>query len=311
VGGLHDCVGIGTDDPQALLDTPGPVRIGPGTSVPGLRTGLMIIADDNTELSFPLDVTNQNGDFLLFIRGSGKTGLGTGSPLTRFHVEESSILVPSGALQSDVMIVEDEDAVLGLYSSAGGSAGSAITFGEVTGGALVDKWAIVRETPGGGKGLRFTFGTNSNQFLNTAVMYLDDSGSVGIGTATPGSWKLYVNGTACGTSAWGTCSDRRFKADIEGIESALDKVLSLRGVRFSWRIAEYGDKGFPEGKHYGVIAQEVDEVLPEVVEDGPGGEKTVAYSELIPVLIESIKELKAENEILKQRIEALEIAGSQ
>jgi hypothetical protein len=81
--------------------------------------------------------------------------------------------------------VEAPDAVLGLYSNNVGSGGSAITFGEIAFGSLVDKWGIVRETDTGGKGLRITYGTSTDQFVNPTVMYLDDSGNVGIGTNSP------------------------------------------------------------------------------------------------------------------------------
>ena len=55
-----------------------------------------------------------------------------------------------------------------------------------------------------------------------------------------------------------------------------------------------------------MIAQEAETVLPEIVSTGPNGERSVAYSEIVPVLIESIKELRAENLALLERIEALE-----
>jgi hypothetical protein len=136
---------------------------------------------------------------------------------------------------------------------------------------------------------------------------VDTLGNVGIGTTNPGSNKLYVNGTACGTSAWGICSDLRYKRDVRGIENAVDMIMALQGVSFAWKREDYPDKGFDNEVHYGVIAQEVEEVLPEVVQENLDGEKSVAYSEIIPVLIESIKQLKSENEDLKQRITALEV----
>jgi hypothetical protein len=244
---------------------------------------------------------------VMYLDDTGDVGVGTTGPMARAHVREDNISLPSGALQSEAVVVEAQDAVLGLYSNEAGAAGSALTFGEITGGSLVDKWAIVRETASGGKGLRFTFGTGSNQFNNTIVMYLDDDGDVGIGTASPGSYRLYVNGEAYSTVAWSS-SDLRFKRDITVIENALDKVLGLRGVSFRWKTEVYRDRGFPGGRHHGVIAQEAEEVLPEVVKEGPDGEKSVAYAEIIPVLIESIRELKAENDALKQRIDALEVS---
>jgi hypothetical protein len=136
---------------------------------------------------------------------------------------------------------------------------------------------------------------------------VDTLGNVGIGTTNPGSNKLYVNGTACGTSAWGICSDLSYKREVKGIEDAVDKIMDLQGVSFAWKTEEYPDKGFDNGIHYGVIAQEVEEVLPEVVQENLDGEKSVAYSEIIPILIESIKQLKSENEALRHRIAALEV----
>ena len=83
-------------------------------------------------------------------------------------------------------------------------------------------------------------------------------------------------------------------------------MMSLKGVSFQWKAEQCEDMGFPNGRHYGVIAQEIEKVLPEVVNTGPGGDKAVAYTEIIPVIIEAMKELKAENEELKARIEQLE-----
>jgi hypothetical protein len=59
---------------------------------------------------------------------------------------------------------------------------------------LVDKWAIIRETAGGGKGLRVTYGTGKDQFVNPTMMYLDSLGNVGVGTTSPHS-TLHVNGS--------------------------------------------------------------------------------------------------------------------
>jgi hypothetical protein len=113
--------------------------------------------------------------------------------MVKQHIQDSDISLPSGALHSDVVVVEDGDAILGLYSGSSGTAGSAITLGEIAGAALVDKWAIVRETSGKGKGLRITYGTDKDQFVNPIMMYLDDTGAVGIGTESPEA-KLHVVG---------------------------------------------------------------------------------------------------------------------
>jgi hypothetical protein len=85
-------------------------------------------------------------------------------------------------------------------------------------------------------------------------------------------------------------SDINYKTNVETVENALVIVGSLRGVSFDWKESGTGS--------YGVIAQELQEVLPELVHgDNP---KTVNYNGIIGVLIEAIKELKAEVEELKK-----------
>jgi hypothetical protein len=74
---------------------------------------------------------------------------------------------------------------------------------------------------------------------------------------------------------------------------------------FDWKTDEFKDKGFPEERHYGVVAQEVERVLPEVVKEGPDGEKSVSYTEIVPVLIEAIKEQQKEIERLKMEVTEL------
>jgi hypothetical protein len=307
VGGSSGFVGIGTTEPEAYLHVERTVKIGPeGYAHPTGGWGLMIIAQSSTHAAKPLSVKNTDGEWILMVTGDRKIGCGTATPVARFHLQDTDIGLDSDALHVDIAAVEAADAILGLYSGEGGTGGSGITFGEIAGGALVDKWAIVRETTGGGdSGLRITYGANHDQFQNSIMMYLDDAGNVGIGTKTFGSDRLKVAGSACAT-AWNTCSDLKFKTDIERIEGALDKVSNLSGVRFRWKTEDCVNRGFPEGKHYGVIAQEAEVVLPEIVNAGPDGERSVAYAEIVPILIESIKELRAENLALAERIEALE-----
>ena len=84
-------------------------------------------------------------------------------------------------------------------------------------------------------------------------------------------------------------SDKKLKYNVETVENALDTVNSLRGVSFNWK---ENDR-----KSYGVIAQELEEFLPDLVSDGEI--KTVNYNGIIGVLIEAVKELKKEIEYLK------------
>ena len=88
-------------------------------------------------------------------------------------------------------------------------------------------------------------------------------------------------------------SDERLKGNIEIIDNALDKVSSLKGVTFD-KIHEEDDI-----RHTGVIAQDVEKVLPEAVITHGTGYKSVAYGNMVGLLIEAIKELKSEIEELK------------
>ena len=113
------------------------------------------------------------------------------------------------------------------------------------------------------------------------------------------SWDVDGNITAY-TAAF--TSDARFKNDVLTLENPLDTVQALRGVSFTWN-----EKTKREGtKDIGLIAQEVQSVLPElVIEAQTMGEEdqthlTVDYSKMVAVLIEAVKELKAEVEELKR-----------
>jgi len=136
----------------------------------------------------------------------------------------------------------------------------------------------------------------------------DNNQNVGIGSLGPSSsYKLHVAGTAR-VATLSISSDERLKDNIETIDGALDKVNALRGVTFDWRREEHPDEGFPEGKQVGLIAQEVERVLPELVITEKEGEgyKSVEYPNLVAVLIEAVKELRQQNEALNSRLEVLE-----
>ena len=88
-------------------------------------------------------------------------------------------------------------------------------------------------------------------------------------------------------------SDGRFKKNIEGISNALANVLSLEGVTYNWRTEEFPSKSFTDRVEYGVIAQQVEKIIPELVDTDKDGYKSVQYSHMVPLLIEAIKEQQA------------------
>lgn len=90
-------------------------------------------------------------------------------------------------------------------------------------------------------------------------------------------------------------SDERLKDNIAPIENSLDKVGQLKGYEFDWN----DKQDVYEGHDVGVIAQEVEKVVPELVQTRDDGYKAVKYEKIVPLLINAINELKAEIEELK------------
>lgn len=145
-----------------------------------------------------------------------------------------------------------------------------------------------------------------------SLLYIDNTS-----TATPLIWgnfatdevringDLYIEGSGFMGGLLMLVSDRRFKKNIRPLESALSKTLKLRGVRYDWRREEFPDMNFSEEEQLGFIAQEVEEEFPELVQERADGYKGVDYSRLTPILVEAIKELKAEIDALRKENEAL------
>jgi hypothetical protein len=129
---------------------------------------------------------------------------------------------------------------------------------------------------------------------DTAVgerLRIASNGNVGIGTSSPSS-KLHVNGDITATGNVTAYSDIRLKDNIEKIDDALSKVSLLSGYTF-----DRTDVDTP--RQTGVISQEVQAVLPEAVTETDDGTLTVAYGNMMGLMIEAIKELKAEIDELK------------
>jgi hypothetical protein len=97
---------------------------------------------------------------------------------------------------------------------------------------------------------------------------------------------------SAGSCKPGACSDRRFKQNVVPIDSVLEKVERLQGVTFSWNRNAYPQRFFPEGNEIGLIAQDVEAVIPEVVQTDADGFKSLTYEKLTAVLVEAVKDLK-------------------
>ena len=167
---------------------------------------------------------------------------------------------------------------------------------------------VISGTYGGVDSLiTITVGTDGRLFFaaNTTASTANlQYGSLGVGTAASGV--LGEIRASDEVTAYYT-SDERLKENIVTIENALGKIKQLRGIMFDWK-DEYinqrgGEDDFFVRKHdTGVIAQEVEKVLPEIVVERENGYKAVKYEKLAGLLIQAINELADEVESIKGKL---------
>ncbi len=129
---------------------------------------------------------------------------------------------------------------------------------------------------------------------------LSRDGLVGIGNTGP-SYILDVSGHARFTGGY-TTSDQRWKTNIEPLKDSLGLVTKLQGVSFDWKRKGFPNTRFAEGKQIGFIAQEVEKILPTIVSTNKDGYKNLSYESVTPVLVEAMKELKADNDNLRAEL---------
>lgn len=150
------------------------------------------------------------------------------------------------------------------------------------------------------------------------VQYNHATDAMIIGTANA-SWLTLTSGGALGLNVNPTntagrfeasndivaysSSDRRWKTNIKNIDSPLEKISQINGVEFDWIEDEpvHGNKGHD----IGVIAQEIEQILPDAVQTRESGMKAVKYEKIIPLLIEVVKEQQKQIEELKQIVNGI------
>jgi hypothetical protein len=145
-----------------------------------------------------------------------------------------------------------------------------------------------------------SFYSNGGLVMSVNNQNLYVSHSLGVGTSSPTTTGL-IRATNDIIAYYS--SDKRLKDNITPIPNALEKVLNLGGYEFDW----IPMKGIHEneGHDIGVIAQEVEKIVPEVVTTRDNGYKAVKYEKIVPLLIESIKEQQKQIDELKELINKL------
>ena len=275
-----------------------------------------------------ISATSNPGDITGVTAGTGLSGGGTSGTVTLTNSAPNVSTNLTTSTSATTLTVNSSDGtnailpvatttVAGVMTGADKSKLNGIATGatnvtnnnQITNGAgYITSYVNTTYTAGAGLALTGTVFsntniiTNNNQLTNGAG-YTTNTGditSVGVGNGltgggTSGAVTVSMSGTYTGdftaTQNITAYSDERLKTNIETIPNALEKVNSLRGVTF--------DKDGVRG--LGVIAQEVEKILPEVVIEGEEY-KSVAYGNIVGVLIEAIKELTNEVEELKRKL---------
>ncbi|MDD5675059.1 MAG: tail fiber domain-containing protein, partial [Chitinivibrionales bacterium] len=265
--------GAGSADGTLLLVNSANANFGGNATIAGIKS-----ARGDAPTYALLNIQNSAGS-KMYVRGDGNVGIGTSSPSNKLHLLETTV---TPAIKSE-----------------SSSSFSGIDF-KNTGGTIPQEWIIGSDGTGViGGGLAF-YSQDSLKYR----MVINSAGTVGIGTTTPSSsYVLYVNGAAGGTGSWNSVSDRRYKTSITPIDSSLTKISKLQGVYYDWDRAKWPKKNFPEGKQVGLIAQDVEKVIPEVVNTDKEGYKSLSYDKLTAVLIEAVKELKAQNQGQQEQVQ--------
>jgi hypothetical protein len=138
---------------------------------------------------------------------------------------------------------------------------------------------------------KWIFGLNQNAYL-TWDYGTEFAGSYAMRLDSLGN--LTINGTY-------SPSDARLKKNLAPLQNSLQKIISLNGYHYTWM-----DQSRDQSSQTGLLAQEIEKEMPELVKQDEQGIKAVNYSGMVPYLIEAIKELQKQNNELKKRIEQLE-----
>jgi hypothetical protein len=225
----------------------------------------------------------------LIIKNGGRVGIGTTAPAQELEV--------IGQVQADGFILDGPNGP--------GSGGQIIlTYPNTTGNRI---W-VARPTDGSPGSMLFdqnvvnaaiVFRTNTGTLEKMRVQW---NGNVGIGTSAP-AHKLQVQGSV-GATGFVNISDMRLKQNISPLAGGyLEKIDGLHPAAFSWNKLSESLGYFKEGDHdIGLVAQEVEKVFPEAVVSGEGEYKSVDYGRMTVFLLQAVKELKAQNEALEERL---------
>ncbi len=279
-------VGIGNTSPTATLDV----------------DGSAIFNESGAAVDFRVEGDTEAN--LLFVDASAdRVGIGTSSPGAELDVQ--------GNLYLSASTTENSHIEVGTGRSGDGAA-----YIDLVGDATYTDYGarFIRSSGANATTQLQTRGTGDFAISTTEAadivfkttsterMTILSGGNVGIGTATPG-YTLDVSGNLNYSGSLTNVSDKRFKKDIVKIENALSLISQIDGYHYNFRVDEFPNQKFDTKAQIGFIAQELREVLPQLVSQNDSGYYSVNYIKVVPVLVMAMKEQQAIIEAQKKEIE--------
>ena len=294
----------------------GAISVGGGMYVTGgLSTpGSITIGSDLSVLSGGIYTSSLGGVGDVNIASGGLTS-GSGATINDGMTIESGGAYVSGSLTHLGNVASNYDS---LYVSSGVSVGSGVTVS--VGGAYLASTLSISGSLSVAAASVNSMSISGNLCVGGNVIVNSFGGGLEVaGDATIGGDATVYGYTYANTASF---SDRRLKTNIDSILNPLQKVAHLRGVYYNWN--ELGTHNNTQ-QYMGVIAQEVAEVIPEIVHQSRDQDHfSVSYNEIIPVVLEATKDISArmdrmtESEVLlekvrvlKQRVERLQMKHAQ
>ena len=262
--------------------------------------------------------------------GGGNTLFGTSADVGADN------LVNATAIGNRALVSQSNSLVLGSINGMNGAvADTKVGIGTATPGFKLhiaghtnNDWPIIKlqNVDAGGHSYWLYAGANGtttdfgiyDETVNAYRLYINGSnGNVGINIAPADRLDVFgdirvgaLNGCVrdrLGNVIAGACgSDARLKRDITPFPRLLEKIAQLQPVHFYWRTEQFPERHFGSSQSFGLVAQEVEKVIPELVAEDEQGYKVVHYQKLPLLLLQAIRELKEGNDALKQQNKILE-----